>query len=171
MNPSLQRHKYGVTYTSSSNKSSTICIWSRSNKYILIMCDAEAILNIHMPAVTTEDFWICLLGSKHYEMSGIFSVHSAYKLVLHHPQSKGRSGSCLDGAWDRAVYVEHPCPSPPKKSRFLLGNLLLKACPCRKLLKKEYRSNPTYNICGLASEDGYYAVIDRTKAQCCSVCS
>jgi hypothetical protein len=99
-----------------------------------------------------------LLGSSHYEKTGIFIVHSAYKLGLHHPplrHPKGPSSSYLNVDKDLAVYLERP--SPPRKPRFFASKLATESLAVQKNRQsRNMDTKPTCNICGLLSDDGYH---------------
>ena len=115
--------------------------------------DVEEILKIKLYSSSKD------IIAWHYERYGIFSVKSAYKLALnmstletHASSSENKDGTCLwQHIWKANI---------PPKVRIFAWHLARDAPPTNKNKKaRNILKDDTCNICGMASESTYHAVV------------
>lgn len=131
-------------------------IWRICNPF-----DAIEILKIKLPQYQTEDFlaW-------HYEKSGLFSIQSAYKLVLHArlDSNLGSSSSAANG--ERSIWGSISKTPVPHKIKIFAWRLANKGlATIRNRCSRNLEVDATYRICGMEVEDEFHAVISCMRAR------
>jgi hypothetical protein len=121
--------------------------------------DAEEVLKIIIPKIQVEDF-----VSWHFESNVIFSVRSAYKLALNEKlaidtntsRSSNSNHQVWKTFWDAKV---------PPKIKIFTWKLAIESLAIQKSRSRRIPNQvPTCQICGMAEEDGFHAVMECTTA-------
>lgn len=68
-------------------------------RHIFLPINQEIILNIPLSYYVSEDLWIW-----HYDLKGLYSVRSGYKLFMHMRNSQCSSGGHGDGVWWKKLW-------------------------------------------------------------------
>jgi hypothetical protein len=122
--------------------------------------DTEEVLKIRPTSRVEEGF---IAG--HYEKSGMFTVHSAYKLALQiHQVDHRQVGSSTNPDGSRALYKEVWSAKVPPKVRIFAWRLLHDglATQCNRM-KCTLTDDATCLVCG-TEETAFHAVVRCTKA-------
>lgn len=119
------------------------------------------ILKIKLPQVRTED-----LLAWHYEKTGFFSVHSAYRLALtNHMNISELGSSSSETSGERKIWASIWTTLVPQKIKIFARRLAregLTTMVNRK--KRKLEVNATCRICGYEDEDCFHAAISCTRA-------
>jgi hypothetical protein len=124
--------------------------------------DACEVLKIRLSRRDNEDFlaW-------HYEKSGLFTIRSAYKLVLQEEQSEMRQASSsaqVDGS--RSLYNVIWKADVPPKVRIFAWKLARESLATNSNRKRHHiTKDATGQVCGREAETGWHAVVQCTKAR------
>lgn len=102
----------------------------------------------------------------HYEKSGLFSIQSAYKLVLHArlDSNLGSSSSAANG--ERSIWGSISKTPVPHKIKIFAWRLANKGlATIRNRCSRNLEVDATYRICGMEVEDEFHAVISCMRAR------
>jgi hypothetical protein len=123
--------------------------------------DVEEILKIKIPTCKGPD-----IIAWHFERSGVFSVHSANRLVLARATNlDGEGGSSAPGG-DRAVWRKLWKLQVPPKVRNFLWKFIKNGLPTNT--NRYYRhlsSDGACEMCHHVNEDGFHAIMDCPHAK------
>lgn len=119
------------------------------------LCDAMEILKIKISANESGD-----LLAWNYEKSGLFSVHSAYRLALHLNDGRGGTGSSSNPDGERALWkklwaVEVSAKVRVHAWKVVNNGLPTRANKCYRHLDEERR----WELCGWETEDCFHTVV------------
>lgn len=134
--------------------------------YHFLPMDIEVIKQIPIPTLNLEDFW-----SWHFEKSGVFSVRSAYRMLVH---TKNRRDAWLEGrpslsdttqvekAWSKIWKID-----VPSKVKFFAWRLAKQSLPMADVLvHREMASMHTCKICGRAEDSWRHSLLECHMARC-----
>jgi hypothetical protein len=124
--------------------------------------DACEVLKIRLSRRDNEGFlaW-------HYEKSGLFTIRSAYKLVLQEEQSEMRQASSsaqVDGS--RSLYNVVWKADVPPKVRIFAWKLARESLATNNNWKHHHiTKDATCQVCGREAKTGWHAIVQCTKAR------
>jgi hypothetical protein len=126
---------------------------------IFMPYDAEEVLKIRIPKIQVEDF-----VSWHFESNGIFSVRSAYKLALNEKMTFDTNTSRSSNG-NRQVWKTIWDAKVPPKIKIFTWKLATEYLVVQKSRSRRIPNQlPTCQICGMAEEDDFHAVMECTTA-------
>jgi hypothetical protein len=116
----------------------TSCVWNRQvvDRYFSPM-DKELIYNISLSTRAQEDFW-----SWHYERTGVFSVRSAYRMLITQVERRmawiEHAASRSDTSGERNEWDKLWRTQVPSKIRVFLWRLAKQSIPTGDVLHQQY---------------------------------